>query len=73
VIAQVTAQHHDTWDITGYTAAAAPDRRAVIHVRTGAVTFRCYDQMAVATIGEAWAQAAMMIDLLWRPRPPRLY
>jgi hypothetical protein len=36
-----------------------PDRRPVIYVATGAITFRCYDQMAVTTIGEAWAQAAM--------------
>lgn len=38
VIAQVTAQVGDTWDVTGYAARAAHDGVAVLYVRTGAVT-----------------------------------
>ena len=68
VIAQVTAQHHDTWDITGYTAAAARDGVPALYVRTGAITFRCYDQLAVVSIQEIWRDAAIVCRLLWRPR-----
>jgi hypothetical protein len=35
VVAQVTAQPQDGWDITGYAARAARDGRAVLHVHTG--------------------------------------
>jgi hypothetical protein len=72
VIAQVTAQPWDTWDVTGYTAAAAPDGVAVLFVRTGAVTFRCHDQVAVQDMHEIWHDAAMLSRLLWRPRLSRI-
>jgi hypothetical protein len=71
VIAQVTAQPRDTWDVTGYAAAAACDGVAVLYVRTGAVTFRCHDELAAATIQEAWRDAAMVAHMLWRPRLTR--
>jgi hypothetical protein len=72
VIAHVTAQPWDTWEVTGYTAAATPDGVAVLCVRTGAVTFRCHDQIAVQSMHDVWRDAAMLSRLLWRPRPSRI-
>ena len=67
VIAQITAQAHDSWDISGFANAAARDGAAVLFVRIGAVTFRCYDQAAVRSIQQVWRDAAMVARLLWRP------
>ena len=51
VIAQVTAHAEDSWHVSGYTAAAAaPDRVAVLQIRTGPVTVRCHDRVTVETI-----------------------
>lgn len=71
VIAQITAQTHDSWDVTGYAEAAARDGVAVLYVRTGPITFRCHDQLAVASIQDVWRDAATACHLLWRPRTAR--
>jgi hypothetical protein len=73
VAAQVLAQPQDTCTVMAYAAAAAPDGRAVVFVRTGALTVACLDVIAVVSLYDGWQRADLSAAVLWlshRPIPP---
>src|SRR5689334_8520736 len=57
VAAQVLAQPQDTCTVMAHAAAAAPDGRAVVFVRTGALTVACVDMTAVMRLYDGWQRA----------------
>ena len=73
LIAQVDAKPDDLWDVIGWAATATPDGIPVLSVRTGPLTIRCYDQLVITSILEAWTDAAQIARIMWRlTRRPRL-
>jgi hypothetical protein len=67
IVAQVTSQPEDTWDVTGWAAAASRDGLPALLVRVGALTLICRDQIAVEDLHDIWNDATTHAPTLWRP------
>lgn len=67
ITVQLGLRRPPSWDVTGYTADAAPDRIACVWVRVGPLTVRALDAQAVRSVADAWAYAHDLAVVLFRP------